>query len=341
MTQQYSIDTFPRTLEACNALSPSQRFGYMNRIGALSTHEAKQAFGAADSPSQAQALLEAFMNYDQQRQNGQLPPTQTQPQQPMQLPYQQPPQMPQGAPPMPAQLPQMMAPPQMPQAPTPQPGFSSPQMGVPPQMPPQMGQPAQMGMPQMSAPPMPAQPYGQQPMGMPQMAPPQMGMPPMMPPQMTAPPPPPQSMPQMAPPQPGQMALPNVTPPMVPTTPSDGREPAAPTSTGKGKSKGAAATGDASAAILKRLADNNEEIINTLSSVATGSMNTIEALQEMHKTLLGVAQVQNVMLVILVEFYKAMAQKNLQEVLPFWYQSLHSNTGQQVLQYLNQQPGKG
>jgi len=163
----------------------------------------------------------------------------------------------------------------------------------------------------------------------------------MMPPQMMAPPPPPQGMPQMAPPQPGQMALPNVTPPMAPAPPSDGREPAAPTSTGKGKGKGAAATGDASAAILKRLADNNEEIINTLSSVANGSMNTIEALQEMHKTLLGAAQVQNVMLVILVELYKAMAQKNLQDVLPFWYQSLHSNTGQQVLQYLNQQPGKG
>lgn len=287
-----SPDNLPRSIEACSALTPSQRFRIMNQINALPSYEDKKAFGAADPNKQAQLLLEALLASDQQRNGSGGHPA------PMQMAPQQAPQM--AAPQM---VPQMV--PQMPPMPTPQAPQQAPQMApqMAPQQPPQMG--GQMTLPGTSG-------------GMPRMPGPGMpGLP---------------GMPRPAPQQAQQTRS---------AASDDGRDPAPPKAQGTLQKAAAAVTPNGpSGAILKKLVDNNEEIIATLSKVAEGDLESIEMLKSIHMAVLGNSQMITVLLTILVDFYEGMAQQGRENFTAKWANSIQSGSVAAFLQELGQS-GKG
>ncbi len=318
----YTIDNFPRTIEACMQATPSMRFRLMNQAGAFVSYEDKTAYGAAEPLQQAQLLLETLMNHDQKK-NGagghpqmgamQMP---VGPQQAMQPPMQPP--MQQMAPQAP---PPMAAPIQAPMQPHPAmtPGMPAPGSFGMPQMPGMMAAPPQA--PRAPAGPAPGQAMSQAPsFGMQAMPAPTFGQPP------------------------GQMHLPHTQPGFQgapQAAQDDGRDPTPqPSGKGRGKGKGEAAPdGGASAAILKKLAENNEQIIEGLANLAEGGAHSLEMDKAIHAAVLGNAQLLKLVIIILTDFFGHMSNQpnGFQGFIPSWAQAAQNGTVEHLLQVMGQQ----
>lgn len=138
---------------------------------------------------------------------------------------------------------------------------------------------------------------------------------------------------------PGPMNMPGMARPAPQQAPQppDERDPEPPTKTTGRKPS---VDPGPSAAILKRLAENNEEIINTLSKVAEGDLASIEMMRAIHAATVGNSQMLAVLLTIVVDLYEAMAQQPRENFLPRWGASLNGGGVSLLLQGLEQQ-GKG
>lgn len=341
--QTVSPDSIPRTLEACAALKPSQRFRLMHQIGAFADQDAKKRYGAAANEQQAQVLLEALGAYDAAGGGGNGAAPQTQmpaagtPQmpagQPQMAPPQQMPGMPQGqmAPPQPAaaqpQMPPMAAPPQ-----AQMPGVAAqqaappPTMAAPPQMAPQPPQ-AAPGPPQVAAPPQMPMAQPPQPQAAPAPLPQMPGMPGSQMPQM------PQAAP--GPPQAAVGDTRDPAPPQQPQTPQGALPRAAAAVAPQNDG------GSASSTILKTLAKNNEQIIAGLSQLGEVAVGNNEALQSIHAAVLGNSRMLAVLIVMLGNFVEKAMQTPKQNLVPEWATALNGGEVEAILRELSQPQGKG
>ena len=135
---------------------------------------------------------------------------------------------------------------------------------------------------------------------------------------------------------PGMPGMPPLGGMQTPAPQRDDRDPS-PGPAGPQQATGAAG---ASGAILKRLADNNEEIIATLSKVAEGDLASIEMMRAIHSAVLGNTQMLVVLTAILVDLYEAMSQQGRENFTPRWAANIQGGGVAILLRELGQ-PGKG
>jgi hypothetical protein len=148
-----------------------------------------------------------------------------------------------------------------------------------------------------------------------------------------------QAPPQAAPPQPPQ--APPAGPLTITQTPE--RDPAPPQGALSTAAAAVAPKGlGASDAVLKKLCDNNEEIIVSLNKLGEGLGASNAALQTIAAAVSGNSRLIAVLLAIHVDLVERLAQQPRTELIPGWAAAINGGQVEQLLTALGQlQQGKG